>query len=221
MLHPQLDFDRTYFRRTSGGRKLIGLEEGVREEEMGLAYYILNSTESLQKTVEREEVLKKEIEEDHKREDWEKEDQAPSGPDIASIKQRCQRSCDWLKKGDLKKTETEGLITASLPASKLSHLGERSVSRENARASGEAARGSGKESLQRSLIKFHLYFAQTKGNTIGWKMTFRKTKLIDNRPSWHPLRLCDKFGSQGDQIGTENLFQSSKQTRELVWFSSR
>ena len=62
------------------------------------------------------------------------------------------------------------------------------------------ARGRGKENLQRSLIKFHLYFAQTKGNTIGWKMTFRKSKLIDNRPSWHPLRLCVRFGSQGDQI---------------------
>ena len=37
-------------------------------------------------------------------------------------------------------------------------------------------------------------------------MTFRKTKLIDNRPSWHPLRLCDKFGSQGDQIGTKKCF---------------
>ena len=88
------------------------------------------------------------------------------------------------------------------------------VSRERAR--GEAASGRGKERLQRSLIKFHLYFAQTKGNTIGWKMTFRKTKLIDYRPSWHPLRLCVKFGSQGDQIGTENLFQPSKQTRGLV-----
>ena len=43
-------------------------------------------------------------------------------------------------------------------------------------------------------------------------MTFRKSKLIDNRPTWLPLRLCDKFGSQGDQIGTENLFQPSKQT---------
>ena len=31
-------------------------------------------------------------------------------------------------------------------------------------------------------------------------MTFRKTKLIDNRPSWHRLRLRDKFGSQGDHI---------------------
>ena len=29
---------------------------------------------------------------------------------------------------------------------------------------------------------------------------------------WHPPRLCDKFGSRGDQIGTENLFQPSKQT---------
>ena len=43
-------------------------------------------------------------------------------------------------------------------------------------------------------------------------MTFRKSKLIDNRLSWLLLRLCDKFGSQGDQIGTENLFQRSKQT---------
>ena len=40
-------------------------------------------------------------------------------------------------------------------------------------------------------------------------MTFRKSKLIDNRLSWHPLRLC---GSQENQIGTENLFQPSKQT---------
>ena len=30
-----------------------------------------------------------------------------------------------------------------------------------------AARGRGKESLQRPLINFHSYFAQTKGNTIG------------------------------------------------------
>ena len=97
-------------------------------------------------------------------------------------------------------------------ASKLSYLGEWNESRKNERASGEAARGRGKESMQRSLIKCHLFFAQTKGNTIGWKMTFRKSKLIDNRLSWHPLRLCVKFGSQGDQIGTENLFQPSKQT---------
>ena len=43
-------------------------------------------------------------------------------------------------------------------------------------------------------------------------MTFRKSKLTDNRPSWHPLRRCVQFGSQGDQIGTENLFQPSMQT---------
>ena len=42
-------------------------------------------------------------------------------------------------------------------------------------------------------------------------MTFRKSKLTDNRPSWHPLRRCVKFGSQEDQIGTENLFQPSMQ----------
>jgi len=55
-----------------------------------------------------------------------------------------------------------------------------------------AARGRGKESLQQSLINFHLYFAQMKGNTIGWKMTFRKSKLIDNRPSWPALNYRGK-----------------------------
>ena len=67
-MHQQADVDRTYFRRTSVGRGLISLEEGVHNEEIGLAYYvyILNSTEPLQKTVELEEVLKKENEEDHK-----------------------------------------------------------------------------------------------------------------------------------------------------------
>ena len=64
-----------------------------------------------------------------------------------------------------------GLPPLLQPASKLFYLGEWNESRENARASGEAKRGRGKESLQRSLIKFHLYFAQTKGNTIGSKMT--------------------------------------------------
>ena len=37
-------------------------------------------------------------------------------------------------------------------------------------------------------------------------MTFRKTKLIDNRPSWHPLRLCYKFGSQGNQMVLRTCF---------------
>ena len=121
----------------------------------------------------------------------------------------------WLKKTIMMKQ------VDAWPVSKLSYLGGWSESCENVWASSEAVRGWGKESLQRSLIKYHLYFTQTKGNTIGWKMTLEKTKLIDNRPSWHPLRLCDKFGSQGDQIGTKNVFQPSKQTRGLIWFSYR
>ena len=46
-------------------------------------------------------------------------------------------------------------------------------------ASGEAARGQGEESLQRSLINFHLLFAQTnvKWNTIGWKKDVPEIKL--------------------------------------------
>ena len=63
--------------------------------------------------------------------------------------------------------------------------------RENARASGEAARGRGKKRLKWSLINFHLYFAQTEETTIGWIIMFRKSKLIDNRPRWPALHvLC-------------------------------
>ena len=50
----------------------------------------------------------------------------------------------------------KGSLRASSP------IWARSKPRENAGASGKAARGRGKESLQRSLINFHLYFAQTK-----------------------------------------------------------
>ena len=64
---------------------------------------------------------------------------------------------------------------------KLSYLAKRS-----------GPRGAEERSLQRSLINFHSHFAQTKGNTIGWKMTFRKSKLIDNSPGWHPLNFREK-----------------------------
>ena len=50
----------------------------------------------------------------------------------------------------------------------------------------------GKEGLQRSVINFSLYFAQMRGNTIAWKMTFWKSKLIDNRPSWPALNFRGK-----------------------------
>ena len=77
------------------------------------------------------------------------------------------------------------------------------------------SKGPAKGELATIPYKFS-FVPQMKGNTIGSKMTFRKSKLIDNRLSWHPLRLCVKFGSQGDQIGTENLFQLSKQTGSFV-----
>ena len=64
----------------------------------------------------------------------------------------------------------------TLTGGKLSCLGER---RDNALVSDLQ----GKEGLQQSVINFSLYFAQMRGNTIGWKMTFWKSKLIDNRPS--------------------------------------
>ena len=41
----------------------------------------------------------------------------------------------------------------------------------------------------------YLYFAQTKVNTIGLKMTFRKWKFIHNRPGWPPLNFREKCGN--------------------------
>ena len=41
----------------------------------------------------------------------------------------------------------------------------------------------------------YLYFAQTKVNTIGLKMTFRKSKLIHNRPGWPPQNFREKCGN--------------------------
>jgi len=62
--------------------------------------------------------------------------------------------------------------------------------RENARVSGEAARDGGKGRLQRSLVNFHFCFAQTKQNTIGWKMTRRQLILIDVIPCWPAISSC-------------------------------
>ena len=44
-------------------------------------------------------------------------------------------------------------------------------------------------------IYHKLSFVLTKGNTIGWKMTFQKSKLIKNRPSWPALNFCGSLNS--------------------------
>ena len=75
-----------------------------------------------------------------------------------------------------------------------------------ARTRERAAKPRGAEERELATIPYKFSFV------LRWKMTFRKSKLIENRLSWHPLRLCVKFDSQGDQIGTENLFQPSMQT---------
>ena len=59
MLHPRADVQRIYLPRRFGGRGLISLEECVREEEIGLAYYIQNNEEPLLRTVLHEGVFKK------------------------------------------------------------------------------------------------------------------------------------------------------------------
>ena len=49
----------------------------------------------------------------------------------------------------------------------------------------------------------------------------KQTWLITDQAGTSRVRQRVKFGSQGDQIGTDNLFQPSKQTWGLVWFISR
>ena len=49
----------------------------------------------------------------------------------------------------------------------------------------------------------------------------KQTWLITDQAGTSRVRQHVKFGSQGDQIGTDNLFQPSKQTWGLVWFISR
>ena len=76
----------------------------------------------------------------------------------------------------------------AITRSKLSCLGEQSELCDKALVSDLQ----GKEGLQQSVINFSLYFAQMRRNTIGRKMTFWKSKLIDNRPSWPALNFRGK-----------------------------
>ena len=81
----------------------------------------------------------------------------------------------------------------SYPASKLSYLSERSEPRENAWERASEPREAEERRASNDLSKiFNCYFAQTKGNTTGWKMTFQKSKLIDNRHSWPALNFRGK-----------------------------
>ena len=71
-------------------------------------------------------------------------------------------------------------------------------------------RGAGKESLQWSLINFHLYFTQTKGNTTGWKMT--SGKFVDNGPCWPALNFHGKCRNM--------MLLSQKPVLRRQWLSS-
>ena len=72
--------------------------------------------------------------------------------------------------------------------------------------------------------QFHLYFAQTKWNTIAWKMTFRKTNLIDNRPSWHlPSSSACQVWCSGGSDWYRQLVSALKADvgASLIYFSPR
>ena len=46
-LHPKSDVDRMHVKRKEGGRGLISVEQGIREEEYSLGFYVANSEENL------------------------------------------------------------------------------------------------------------------------------------------------------------------------------
>ena len=46
-LHPKSDVDRLYLKRKEGGRRLISVEQCIREEENSLGFYVSNSEENL------------------------------------------------------------------------------------------------------------------------------------------------------------------------------
>ena len=95
------------------------------------------------------------------------------------------------------------------------------VSRE--RANGEAASGRGKERLQRSLIKFHLYFAQTKG-----KYNWLKNDVPKNKVNWlqaklaPPSSVCQVWFSGGSDWYRElvSAFKADEGAR-LIYFLQR
>ena len=92
--------------------------------------------------------------------------------------------------------------------------GAKRVSRE--RASERRSReGQRKGELATIYHKISFVLRSDEGKYHWLKNDVPEIKLIDNRPSWHLLRQRVKFGSRGDQIGTDNLFQPSKQTRGL------
>ena len=97
---------------------------------------------------------------------------------------------------------------------KLFSLGEPSEPHKNAnRASHKATRGQEKESLQQSLINFHLYmyFTQTKR-----RKTFRKSKLIDNGPSSREMYYHQNLRYVGDRW---THFKKEKTGRGRKWLS--
>ena len=75
------------------------------------------------------------------------------------------------------------------------------VSRE--RASERRSReGQRKRSLATISPKISFVLRSDEGKYHWLKNDLPETKLIVNRPSWHLLRQRVKFGSQGDEIGT-------------------
>ena len=108
----------TIKQRYEGGRGLIGLEDCVQVEVHSLEKYLSTQKEKILKEVSRSRIIendkyrrsKEEINKDHR----EKYEGKPLHGQFrkATEKVRSKRSCDWLRKGYLKK-ETESTIVAA------------------------------------------------------------------------------------------------------------
>ena len=57
-LHPKVDVDRLYMKRSEGGRGMISVEDCVEMEINSMYQYILRSNEKLLKIVKEEEIVK-------------------------------------------------------------------------------------------------------------------------------------------------------------------
>ena len=116
--HHKADVDRQYLQRCEGGRGLLALEDCVQVEVHSLEKYLSTLKEKILKEVSHSRIIesnkygrsKGKIHKEH----WEKYKGKPLHGQFrkATEEVRSKRSCDWLKKGYLKK-ETESTVVVA------------------------------------------------------------------------------------------------------------
>ena len=106
--HPKADVDRLYLKRGEGGRGLLGVKDCVRIE---IDRYMRTSREELLKAADRDDVFGNNSYSKSKEDVQQEHETAYKGKTLHG-QFRGSKSCDWLRKGYLKK-ETESTIIAA------------------------------------------------------------------------------------------------------------